>query len=105
MDHAFGRGPSYALGMEEELLLVDARDHRLAPVASELIPRARADAGEVKFDVYEALVETATPVVTDAVAGARRLDALRGSLREAGATLLGAGIHPDGAFGDVEHVD
>ena len=26
-------------------------------------------------------------------------------MREAGATLIGCGIHPDGAFGDVEHVD
>jgi carboxylate-amine ligase len=31
--------------------------------------------------------------------------ALRARARAAGGTLLGAGIHPDGAFGDVTHVD
>jgi carboxylate-amine ligase len=105
MEHAFGRGPSYALGMEEELLLVDASTHRLAPSASTLIPRVRADGGDVKFDVYEALVETATPIVPNAPEGAARLDRLRAALRDAGATLMGCGLHPDGAFGDVVHVD
>jgi gamma-glutamyl:cysteine ligase YbdK (ATP-grasp superfamily) len=66
MEHAFGRGPSYALGMEEELLLVDPAGHALAPRASDLIPRVRPPSGEVKFDVYEALVETATPIVRSA---------------------------------------
>jgi glutamate---cysteine ligase / carboxylate-amine ligase len=105
VEHAFGRGPSYALGMEEELLLVDAEGHQLSPEASELIPRVEAPAGAVKFDVYEALVETATPVVASAAEGGAFLDELRGTLRDAGATLMGAGIHPEGAFGDVEHVD
>jgi carboxylate-amine ligase len=105
MEHAFGRGPSYALGMEEELLLVDPAGHALAPHASELIPRVRPPVGEVKFDVYEALVETATPIVRSAPEGATQLGELRAALRAAGATLLGAGIHPEGAFGDVEHVD
>ena len=105
MDHAFGRGPSYAVGMEEELLLVDAETHALAPHASELIPRVQPARGEVKFDVYEALVETATPVVANALDGAACLDALRAALREHGATLMGCGIHPVGEFGDVVHVD
>ena len=105
MEHAFGRGPAYALGMEEELLLVDERSHALAPWASDLIPRVRPPAGEVKFDVYEALVETATPIVRSAVEGGAVLRDLRRTLRDEGATLMGCGIHPDGAFGDVEHVD
>jgi carboxylate-amine ligase len=91
--------------MEEELLLVDAASHGLAPRASDLIPRVEPAGGEVKFDVYEALVETATPVVANALDGAACLDALRAALRAQGATLMGCGIHPDGAFGDVVHVD
>ena len=56
-------------------------------------------------DTYSALVELASPVVRDADEGAAALSALRARVRAAGGTAIGAGIHPDGAFGDVEHVD
>ena len=66
VEHAFGRGESLALGVEEELLLVDpgtlALDHRV----SELLPTLD---GAVKPDVYEAEVETASPVCRDARGG------------------------------------
>ncbi len=101
--HAFGRAP-FALGMEEELLLVDPDTFALVHGSSELLPRARAEHGELKHDVYEAMVECATPVVRDAEAGAEALAALRQALYDAGATLVGAGIHPAGGFGDVVHV-
>lgn len=105
MEHAFGRTAGFTLGMEEELLLVDPVDFRLAHVAAGVIGRVKPPPGAaIKHDVYEALVETASPIVDGADAGARALDALRAALREAGATLLGCGIHPNGAFGDVVHV-
>src|SRR4051794_9486014 len=105
MEHAFGRSAPFGLGMEEELLLVDARTHALAHVSSQIVPRVDVPAGEVKHDVYEALVETASPVVAGAREGAQALSALRAALQAAGATLIGCGIHPDGALGDVLHVD
>ena len=105
MEHAFGRGAAFQLGMEEELLLLDAETHALAPVSSRLLLGLDPPAGVVMHDVYEALVECASPVSRDAIAGARSLQALRTYLREAGATLAGAGIHPDGAFGDAPHVE
>jgi glutamate---cysteine ligase / carboxylate-amine ligase len=101
---AFGRAAPLALGAEEELLLVDPADLRLADVSSEVVPRVRAAAGEVKHDVYEALVETASPVACSAPEVAGALAGLRAALREAGATLMGCGIHPEGAFADVRHV-
>ncbi|HVL97659.1 MAG TPA: YbdK family carboxylate-amine ligase [Solirubrobacteraceae bacterium] len=104
MEHAFGRGGPFALGVEEELLLVNPATHELAHIASQLLPRATPPSGELKFDVYEALLETATPVVGNALEGARHLDGLRAALRAAGATLMGCGIHPAGAFADVRHV-
>jgi len=101
VDHAFGRGESFALGVEEELLLVDratlALDHRL----SELLPRL---GGIVKPDVYEAEVETASPVSRDAAEAVAALGAVRARMREAGATLIGCGIHPDAPFGEAPHV-
>jgi len=101
VDHAFGRGESLALGVEEELLLVDpatlALDHR----ASELLPRL----GEIaKPDVYEAEVETASPICRDGLEAAAALGAVRERMREAGATLIGCGIHPDAPFGEAPHV-
>jgi carboxylate-amine ligase len=104
VDHAFGRGPAFALGMEEELLLVDPATRRLAPVASELLPKVQTHSGTVMPDVYEALVETASPISANAIDGGRALAAMRADLRAAGATLMGGGIHPDGAFGDAPHV-
>jgi carboxylate-amine ligase len=101
VDHAFGRGESLALGVEEELLLVDpgtlALDHR----ASEFLPRVGEAA---KPDVYEATVETASPVSRDAAEATAALGAVRGRFRDAGATLIGCGIHPDAPFGDAPHV-
>jgi len=105
MEHAFGRGAAFQLGMEEELLLIEPDTHALAPVSSRLLPGLNPPAGTVMHDVYEALVECASPVSPDAIEGARSLEALRTHLREAGATLVGAGIHPDGAFGDAPHVE
>jgi carboxylate-amine ligase len=101
VDHAFGRGESFALGVEEELLLVDpetlALDHR----ASEILPRLE---GAAKPDVYEAEVETASPVSRSAVEAVAALRAVRRRLREAGAMLIGCGIHPDAPFGEAPHV-
>ena len=56
-------------------------------------------------DTYSALIELASPVARDAGEGIAALSALRARVRAAGGTVIGAGIHPDGAFGDVVHVD
>jgi len=101
VDHAFGSGESLALGVEEELLLVDPRTLALDHRVSEILPRL----GDLaKPDVYEAEVETASPVSRDAAEAAGALGAVRGRLRDAGATLIGCGIHPDAPFGEAPHV-
>jgi carboxylate-amine ligase len=104
VQHSFGRAAPFSLGLEEELLLVNAHTRDLEHCASEVIARAQPRSGEIKPDVYEALVESATPIVRDAQAGAEALSDLRATLRGAGATLLGCGLHPTGALGDVIHV-
>ncbi len=104
MEHRFGRAAPFALGMEEELLLLDPASGLLAATSSRLVPDVDPPAGTVMHDVYEALVETATPIVPDAIAGGRALEALRAAIRAAGGTVAGAGIHPAGPFGDAPHV-
>ncbi len=101
VEHAFGRGEPFRVGVEEELLLVDPHTHALAHRAGELLERL---GDRIKPDVYEGEVETASPISRDAAEAVASLGDTRTALREAGATLVGAGIHPDARFGDVEHV-
>ena len=54
-------------------------------------------------DTYAALVELASPVRATPARASRALGALRARVHAAGGTVIGAGIHPDGAFGDVVH--
>ncbi len=104
----YGSAP-WALGIEEELLLVDAETHRLAPVSAGLLAELEVERGEAKHDLYGALVEIATPVCRSAVEAGEALRSLRARVNAAaarhGAALLGAGIHPTASFGDVALVD
>jgi glutamate---cysteine ligase / carboxylate-amine ligase len=105
-EHRFGSAPPFALGVEEELLLVDASEHMLAPMLDEVLAAADpADAGTLKPDLYAAMIELATPVVATAGEGARTIGRLRDTARAAGATLIGAGIHPAGPFGEAPHIE
>jgi glutamate---cysteine ligase / carboxylate-amine ligase len=104
VEHAFGRRPPFRLGIEEELLLVDPVTLRLADQASALHERLTPAGGAVTTDVYEALIELSTPVVAGAAEGFAALRGLRAQVRDAGATALGAGLHPAAPFGEVEHV-
>lgn len=101
----FGTSTGFALGVEEELLLVDPVTHALSHTAVETLERlvVPAGAGSAHPDTYAALVEFASPVCATAVDGVGALDRLRAALRATGATAIGAGIHPDGARGDVVH--
>jgi glutamate---cysteine ligase / carboxylate-amine ligase len=101
----FGAGPPLALGLEDELLLVDREHHALAETAVAIldaldVPQAE---GEAKPDMYAAMVELTAPVSASADAATRAISALRARLREAGGTVIGAGIHPAAAHGDVAH--
>lgn len=108
MTHRFGRpGLDFALGVEEELIAVDpgtgALSHTGIDVLDSLEPVGEAD-GAAHPDTYSALVELASPPSATPEDGVRAVSALRARLRAAGGTFAGAGIHPDGAFGDVLHV-
>jgi glutamate---cysteine ligase / carboxylate-amine ligase len=102
VEHTFGSAP-FALGVEEELLLVAAESpHPLEHHASELV--AAIGSPFVKPDVYEAMVECASAVCANAPEAVGELERLRDTLRDAGATLAGGGLHPAAAHGEVVHV-
>jgi carboxylate-amine ligase len=101
----FGAGSDFALGVEEELVLVDPETHALEHGAVEVLGRLHvpADEGGIHPEAYAAVVELVSPICSDASAGVAALGNLRRRLHEAGAAAIGAGLHPDGAFGDVIH--
>ena len=105
MEHAFGRGPSFLVGVEEELLLVDAQRHKLAADAERLLPAIEAPEGLVAHEAYAAEIELRSPPSRDAAEAAAALGGLRDAARRAGATLMGCGVHPAGEYGDAPLVD
>jgi carboxylate-amine ligase len=101
----FGAAPALALGLEDELLVVDPHTHALSHTAVELLERLDVPEAEgtAKPDTYAAMVELTSPVSAGAAEATAAIGALRARVRAAGATVLGAGIHPEGAHGDVVH--
>jgi glutamate---cysteine ligase / carboxylate-amine ligase len=102
----FGAGADFALGVEEELVLVDPETHALDHAAPDVLARLRPvppGEGGIHPEAYAALVELVSPICSDAAEGVATLGALRRRLHETGAAAIGAGLHPDGTFGDVVH--
>lgn len=95
IESRFGSAPPWSLGIEEELFLVDAETLETAPAFTRLFgePTER-----VKPEVFECLVEVATPVLADAGGVLAELRRLRGEAAEraaaAGLAVLVAGTHP-----------
>ena len=101
----FGSEADFSLGIEDELLLVDPVTHALEHSAARVLDRLAVapDCGAVHPEAYASVVELATPVCVNASEAVAALADLRGRLIATGATGIGAGLHPDGAFGDVVH--
>jgi carboxylate-amine ligase len=105
IEHTFGRGADFSVGVEEELLLVDPPDHRLAHESNALLDRLDLDERSARHDLYEAQIELSSAPCASAGDALLELSQLRAAVRAAGATAIGSGIHPGGAFGDVRIVD
>jgi carboxylate-amine ligase len=103
--YAFGNGAPFRVGLEEELLLVDREDHSLAHVAEEVLPRIGLPESAAGHEAYSAELELRSAPLTTVDEATRELRDLRARTRSAGATLLGMGLHPDAAFGDVRITD
>src|SRR4051794_158623 len=104
LDHRFGAGPELTVGVEEELMLLDADSFDLVQrIEAFLGSEQRADfAGLISAELFESLLELHTPVcatVADAGRELRRLrlHALAVAERE-GLRLGSAGTHPFSLF-------
>lgn len=103
--HVFGSGQPFCVGLEEELLLVDGETFGLSHAADRLLPRIDLGRERVDHEAFLAELEvrseprgSATEAVADLAEGRRAIIA-------AGGHPMGAGLHPDAAFGDVRLVD
>jgi carboxylate-amine ligase len=105
MDHAYGATDPFLVGLEEELLLVDpARGHALADVAEWLLPRLALPEGSAGFEAYASEVELRSRPCRTAAEAVAALARGRAAVLAAGATPLGAGVHPAAAYGDARLV-
>jgi glutamate---cysteine ligase / carboxylate-amine ligase len=105
VNHSFGAGAGFTVGVEEELLLVDGDtlqlDHSADRVLAGMdLPEDRAghEAFRAEIEVRSEPRATAAGAVADIAAG-------RAAVHAAGGTPMAVGLHPDARFGDVELVD
>lgn len=100
----FAFGSDYTVGIEEELLLVDAASLQLSPVAGAVLGAMDVSPSAAGHEAYAAQIELRSPPSTSAVEASAALAGLRARAAAAGATLLGGGLHPTGGMGDAELV-
>src|SRR3954463_7117746 len=97
VEHRF-TGPSYTLGIEEELMIVDAETLELVNGIETMLEAVPPSDGEVKPELMESVLEIATtPCKTTAQAGKQLRELRRVTARAAGEHNLAigsAGTHP-----------
>ncbi|HST55296.1 MAG TPA: carboxylate-amine ligase [Solirubrobacteraceae bacterium] len=102
MDHRF-HGPRYTVGIEEELMILDASSLDLVN-AIESILGEDPPSGQIQSELLESVLEIATPPCPDVSTAATELTALRALVRdrahEHGLSIGSAGTHP---FAQWEH--
>lgn len=95
MKHNFV-GPSYTIGIEEELMIVDGESFALVNAIESLLEDAPD--GEIKPELMESVLEISTNPAKDTSEAGRQLRALRNQVREnaatRGLTIGSAGTHP-----------
>jgi carboxylate-amine ligase len=102
--HSFGGTADFTVGIEEELLLVEAGSHELAHASDKVLAAMKLDERSSRHDLYEAQIELSSPASRNVAEAVGTLNDLRRSVRDAGGTVIGSGIHPAASFGDVRIV-
>jgi len=96
-------GPSYTVGVEEELMIVDAESYSLVNAIESLLEDAGASNierqhGEIKPELMESVLEIATKPCANTVEAAEQLHSLRRNVVETagarGLSIGSAGTHP-----------
>src|SRR3954453_11265529 len=105
MEHHF-TGPSYTIGIEEELMIVDRESYELVNAIESLLQDA--EDGEIKPELMESVLEIATKPCANTVEAGSQLRALRQQVRanaaDKGLTIGSAGTHPFAMWEDARIV-
>jgi glutamate---cysteine ligase / carboxylate-amine ligase len=107
--HEFG-GPSFTVGIEEELMICDAESLELAQAIETITGDLPDDLpGEVKPELMQSVLEVATRPCRNLVEASEQLRQLRRSVREVaarhGLAIGAAGTHPSAHYEDQLIVD
>ena len=106
MDHEFGTGRPFTVGLEEELFVVDHDSGAMVNRAPEVLDRlGEPEQGQVEQEVLACQLELITGVCDTVGQGCSQLDALGGLVQDTGVGLLGSGTHPAAREGDAEVTD
>jgi len=96
-------GPSYTLGIEEELMILDASSLELANAIEDVLEEYGED-GDVKPELLEPVLEIATEPHADTAAAGEQLRSLRRGVAEAAGRrnlcIGSAGTHPTARWED-----
>ena len=101
----FKPSSAFSLGVEEELHLVDPARYAPFMATDAVVGSGAWRAGRATGEIYDGVIVLATPVCRRAADALGTFEELRREAVRLGAGLLGAGLHPAGSFGDVEHRD
>ncbi len=95
VEHRF-TGPPYTIGIEEELMIVDAQSLELVNAIESLLEPAPA--GEIKPELMESVLEVSTDPCANTAEAGQQLRALRRQVQETAASkdlaIGSAGTHP-----------
>ncbi len=104
VDHRFGDGDPYTLGVEEEYMLLDPTSFDLVQHIEMVLDAVEGDAlaDRINAELMQSVLEIATPVCTTAGDVMRELSTLRGYVRDVGRDhglrVGSAGTHPYSLF-------
>lgn len=100
IDQAFGRSSAFSLGVEEEVMILDAETYALAPRVAALVEWAegRSLPGVLKMELLASMVELATGVCDTPQEALGALAVLRAAAAEAATAnrlrVAASGTHP-----------
>jgi carboxylate-amine ligase len=100
IDQAFGQSSAFSLGIEEEVMILDADTYALTPAVEELVGWAegRSLPGVLKMELLASMVELATGVCDSPQEALAALAELRGAAAEGAAAnglrVAAGGTHP-----------
>ena len=97
----FGSEAPFAIGVEEELLLVD-EEMDLAGRASQVLRGADPEDGEVSDELFTSMIEAKSDVSATAAEATAALGEARREVLAAGNRMIGAGVHPSAEPGEAD---